>query len=87
MARRCRWVTVEQFPLAVRASFDGPISLRFLTWGAGFVFHAFIERDVAGARRPVALSHRRGGNGDVPVLRVDACLLYTSPSPRDRSLS
>ena len=41
VTRRRRWLAVEQFPFAVRASFDGRVGLNFLMWGAGAAFHAF----------------------------------------------
>ena len=51
--------------------------------GEGFDFHELNERIIAGAVAGGAL----GGGFALPGAAYNTCLLYTSPSPRDRTRS
>ena len=53
-----------------------------LTGAAGQLGQALVGRLPEGIE--LVASSRNGGNGLVALDLADACLLYTSPSPRDR---
>ena len=68
------------------SAFDGYDRVLVLLDGAGMDLH-FTETGERVELRPGNRCARFAGEAPIEALLVDGCLLYTSPSPRDRTRS